>query len=430
MSILSRLSGLLFRREDVTEAPAPTARRSSVRRGGVLDVVTPYGRDVAMSVATAYRCMQILSDSVASLPLQHMRKRGGIFVDDHASRLHYLLNVEPDQNLSAFDFWRSIVLQLLLDGNAYVVPVYSSATMDIDRLALCGRGTVAHDSTTDTYRVSDFDNGVFGNYSSGDIIHVKGQIAGNPKRGVGVVEYARLSLGIASVGDTETHNRFANGGNVRGLVTNDTSVRGFGEYQDSELEKTAENLDDRFRGGERIVSLPGQVDFKPLSLSSTDMQFLESRKFTVREICRFFGVHPSRVFDDTSTNYKSVEMGNVDFLSSTLNPLLRNIEAEFNRKIVGQSGYGKRKIQFDRRGLYACDLDSRVKYQAQTIGAGLYTVNEWRAEENKPPVEGGDRVLVSANLKDINDVGVATQTSQSEKTDPVNEDQEEKNENE
>lgn len=50
------------------------------------------------------------------------------------------------------------------------------------------------------------------------------------------------------------------------------------------------------------------------------MQFLESRKFTVRELCRFFGVHPSFVFDDTSNNYKSAEMANVAFLSNTLNP--------------------------------------------------------------------------------------------------------------
>lgn len=76
---------------------------------------------------------------------------------------------------------------------------------------------------------------------------------------------------------------------------------------------------------------------------------------------------------------------------------------ELHRKLVAPNLCCKRKFQFDRRGLYACDLDSRIKYQAQTIAAGLYTVNEWRAEENKPPVEGGDTVLVSANLKNIDE---------------------------
>jgi hypothetical protein len=71
--------------------------------------------------------------------------------------------------------------------------------------------------------------------------------------------------------------------------------------------------------------------------------------------------------------------------------------------LIAPSLATKRKFQFDRRGLYACDLDSRVKYQTQTIAAGIYTVNEWRREENKEPVKGGDAVLVSANLRGINE---------------------------
>ena len=188
---------------------------------------------------------------------------------------------------------------------------------------------------------------------------------------------------------------------MRGIVSNDTSVRGFGEYQDNELQKTAADLDSRFRAGERIVSLPGQAQFAPISLSSTDMQFLETRKFSVREICRFFGVHPSFVFDDTSNNYKSAEMANVAFLNNTLNPILRKIENELLRKLIAPSLWTKRKFIFDRSGIYACDLESRVRYQNQTIAAGLYTVNEWRLKENRPSVEGGDTVMVSANLRNI-----------------------------
>lgn len=135
------------------------------------------------------------------------------------------------------------------------------------------------------------------------------------------------------------------------------------------------------------------------------MQFLESRKFTVRELCRFFGVHPSFVFDDTSNNYKSAEMANVAFLSNTLNPLLRKIESELHRKLIEPSLCCERRFEFDRRSLYACDLASRVQYQTQTIAAGIYTVNDWRRAENMPPVEGGDLPLVSANLKGLSEMG-------------------------
>lgn len=354
----------------------------------------------ALNIATVYRCVSLLADSVAMLPVQYMRKKGDIFEEDRSSRMHYLLNVQPCEWLSAVDFWQQVVRYLLLNGNAYVVPVYDLVDMSVARLALVDPTTVAHDTVNDTYTINDVYAGISGVYEESGILHIKNYSV-DGKTGLSTLAYARTVLDITSTGDQETLNRFANGGNVRGIVSNDNSVRGFGEYQDKELEKTATDLDSRFREGERIVSLPGQVQFSPISLSSTDMQFLETRKFNVREICRFFGVHPSFVFDDTSNNYKSAEMANVAFLTNTLNPVLRKIEVELHRKLVAPSLCCKRKFQFDRRGLYACDLDSRVKYQAQTIAAGLYTVNEWRREENKPAIAGGDTVLVSANLKSV-----------------------------
>lgn len=382
---------------DTTSAPdVPTPRTGSYTQlFNFFDSTNP-----AMSVATVYRCVQLLSESVANLPLQYMRLKNGIFVEDTKSRLHYLLTVQPDFTKSAFDFWKETVENVLLDGNAYIVPVYNQATLEIDRLVLCGRNTVSHDVYNDTYIVTDMINGISGTYHESEIIHIKGH-TNDGKNGISVLGYARQTIGIALTGDRETLNRFANGGNVRGIVSNDKTTTGFGEYQDKELQKTAQDIDGRFQGGERIVSLPGQVDFKQISLSSTDMQFLESRKFTVRDICRFFGVHPSFVFDDTSNNYKSAEMANVAFLSNTLNPLLRNIENEMLRKLIAPTLCCKRKFEFDRRGLYASDLDSKVKYQSATIAAGIYTVNDWRKMENQLPVEGGDKVLVSANLRDI-----------------------------
>ena len=385
----------LFRRNagnrDKTAAAVKTPRE-----GGVW--VHPSG--TALNVATVYRCVNLLADSVANLPVQYMRMRGDIFVEDKNSYLHYLLNVQPCPYMSAVDFWRQIIQYILLRGNAYIVPVYDPITMEISRLSLVESTTVAHDTIGDTYTICDMNAGIYGVYEEDELIHIK-NYTHDGKTGISTLSFARMTMDIALTGDSETLSRFANGGNVRGFVGNDTSVRGFGEYQDKQLEETATDLDSRFRNGERIVSLPGQVQFSPISLSSTDMQFLETRKFTVRDVCRFFGVHPSFVFDDTSNNYKSAEMANVAFLSNTLNPILRKIEVELHRKLVAPTLCCKRKFQFDRRGLYACDLDSRIKYQSQTIAAGIYTVNEWRKEENKPPVEGGDIVLVSANLKCI-----------------------------
>lgn len=368
-----------------------------------------------MSIATVYRCVRLLSESVANLPLYFLKKRGDIFVKDENSRLAYLLAVQPNPTMSAYDFWVQAIQQYLLEGNAYIVPIYDH-NFEIDRLVLCSRGSVSHDTIADVYSVNDETNHLYGTYQEGEIVHLKNYSL-DGKHGIGVITYARQTLDIASIGGQETYNRFANGGDVRGMVGNGITTRGYGEYQDEELQKTATSIDEQFRTGSRIVSLPGQVDFKQLSLSSTDMQFLETRKFTVREICRFFGVHPSFVFDDTSNNYKSAEMANVAFLSNTLNPLLKRIESELRRKLISPSLAMKRRFEFDRSGIFACDLASKVQYQTQTIAAGLFTVNEWRVLENKPAVDGGDKLLVSANLKDIKELTAQTQDKDNDNDD-------------
>ena len=377
-----------------------------------------------MSIATVFRCVKLLSESVANLPLQYLRRRDGIFTEVENNSLDYLLNVQPDYAVNAFDFWRQVVQELLLEGNAYIVPRFDGA--ELSRLVLCGRGTVSHDSFNDTYSISDSINGIFGLFDESEVIHIKGLTGRDGKKGVSVLTHARLTMGIAATGDQETQNRFANGGNVRGIVSNDSSVRGFGEYQDQQLKNTATDLNERFSNGERIVNLPGQVDFKQISLSSTDMQFLESRKFTVIEICRFFSVPPTFVYADTSNNYKTVEQADVDFLSHTLNPLLRNIEIELRRKLIAPSLCHKYKFRFDRRELFACDLNGMMNYGTKLLQIGT-TVNEVRRMNNLTPVDGGDTVMVSANLRGINEIG-AQPLQQTEATENKNNDNDDEKE--
>lgn len=362
----------------------------------------------ALCIASVYRCVKLLSESVANLPLQYQRLRGGIFQEDTSSRLHYLLTVQPNPTSNAFDFVAQAVQNMLLDGNAYIVPLYGTGLNgEPDNFILCSRGSVTHDIYNDIYTVTDMVNGVHGTYREDEIIHLK-LFSLDGKRGISVLTHARLTTTIAATGDRETLDRFENGGNIRGIIGKDKAgLKGFNDYSNKQQTALAQEVDRKFRDGWRIVSIPQDVDFKQITLSSTDMQFLESRKFGVKEICRFFGVHPSFVFEDTSSNYKSAENASVDFLKNTLNPILRRIETELHRKLVPASMCCKRRFRFNRSGLYDCDLESKANYQGKMIANGLYTVNELRQMENRPAVEGGDMVLVSANLKGIDELVTA-----------------------
>ena len=390
--------------ERTTQTAPSTPPASEARRG--LTPLFVSASSLPLSVATVYRCVRLLGESVANLPLQYLRLKDGIFSEYTTSRLHYLLTVQPDGACSAYDFFERLVQEVLLQGNAYVVPIYSPVSMEVDRLVLCGRGTVSHDTINDLYTINDTINGVSGVYGEDEIIHVKNFTSPfDAKVGVSTLTHAAATLGITRAGMEEMNNRFTYGGNVRGIISGaKETVFGYGEFQDDELEKLARKVGRQIKDNSGLFALPEGTSFTQTSLSSTDMQFLGMMQFSVREVCRFFGVHPSFVFDDTSNNYKSAEMANVAFLSHTLNPILRKIEAEFDRKLIPETLTGKRCFRFDRESLYACDLESRVRYQTQTIAAGIYSVNEWRRKENRPPVEGGDRTLVSANLRGLDEL--------------------------
>ena len=110
------------------ETRSDVASTSSAARTGATSLFV-YGDQTAMSVATVFRCVKLLSESVANLPLQYLKRKDGIFTEADNARLDYILNVQPDNAINAFDFWRQVVQELLLDGNAYIVPVYNTVGM-------------------------------------------------------------------------------------------------------------------------------------------------------------------------------------------------------------------------------------------------------------------------------------------------------------
>ena len=353
-----------------------------------------------MRIATVYSCMKLLSDSVASLPLEVSRRRGGIYVPED-TRLAWLLGVQPNEDMSAFDFWSQAVQYTALLGNAYIVPVRSHSGGEIERFLLPHPACVAYDSIHGTYYVNDTQSGYCDTLLNPDIIHIR-NTSFDGLEGIGLIAWARQTLSITATGDEETRQRFATGGNVRGMVTNEPSpMDGFGEYADKQLDMLASQTDLFFRSGRRIIAMPGGSKLDIFSATSADMQFLETRKFSVLEICRFFRVPPSFIFADTSGNYKSAENAVLDLRQNAINPLLRRIENELTRKLLGESDFRRRRIQFDRSALSACDTDAQMKYASSRIQCGINTINEARLSHNKPAVADGDMVLVSANLKTI-----------------------------
>lgn len=366
--------------------------------GGTPERVT--SADKALTLSTVYRCVTLISESVATLPLMHMRRRAGVFqpCDDD---LTHLLSVEPNEWTSGYDFWKQAVQNRLLFGDAYIIPEHYRLG-GYKRFVLARPGTAGPSIGIGLHQINDQEQGVNGTFDEHEIVRIKG-LTLDGVNCMSVISYAARVASIAATADRNTETNFANGGASLGILTNDSRTPGYGELQTQVLEDAARRLTVSLNQGARLLALGGKWSYIPFTMTAADMQFLESRKFQVRELCRFFNVPPSFVFDDTSNNYKSAEMASVDLYRNTINPILCQIENELTRKLL--PGARGEKIAFDREGIYATDLDSRMRYVEKRIQTGTMTPNEARKSFDMPPVEGGDSPMMSANLKILGELG-------------------------
>lgn len=392
----------IFRREAVVaEATTKTAVGADYKQ----NVVWANTETRAMKIAAVFCAVNLISSGIANLRLEYKRKdryKGYFKLDDSigGKRLNYLLSVAPNRRMNVSVFWKTLVSQILLRGNAYVLPVRNIYN-DVEALYLLKPGSVAHDVYTSTYVVHDDVNGIWGTYSDEEILHFKNVSNDGGYTGSSTISYAALTLGIAATADNETLKRFATGGRFKAIMKNNTSVKGFGEYQDDQLKKHGEDLQDAINRGDDILAVKGDVEVSPLSMSSADMQFLESRKFTIREIARFFNVPPSKLKDDTNSNYKSVEVSNIAFYAEALQPIVTEIEREFSAKMLNEWNFQDYKFSFDLSALYALDLESKARWDKNRLENGLVSVNDLRKERDIAPVEKGDDVYLSVNFAPI-----------------------------
>lgn len=360
------------------------------------------GPDMAMKLAAVYRCTSIVSGTVASLPLQIKKKvDGSYWKTEDTGRMASLLALKPNDRQTSFDLIRNAVVQMLNQGNAYIYPEWRM-NGDLGRLVLLSPNTCTYDKMNNRYIVSDMVNHVFGTFEADEMIHLRNLSTDGGYLGVSTLQYAAKVLRIASKSDDKSEEVYSPGGTRRGFVTGgDVYVKGVGPFQDDELKNVADRVSEELKSGKQIMNLPSGTGFSAVDLSPADSKLLENKQFGVLEICRFYGVHPDKVFAGQSTNYKASEMSQVLFMSDTLQQILKQFSLEFTAKLFVPSQYGRYRIEFSVKDFYNTDLMTLATVTEKNIQAGLQTINEARRERGYPPVPGGDELLVSANLMPV-----------------------------
>ena len=385
-----------------TQGAAP----SVVRTAGGIDIsYFDISQQKGLKVSAVYAATKLISEGIARLPLSLQRWNDArkCFVDYIESPTYASLRIKPDNVMTSFEMWRVAMVQVLFQGNAYMLP-QKNAYGEVNGLTLLSTGSVNYDAMAHTYQVNDVYNNIKGAYRADEIVHLCNIDLDGNKVGISTLSLAGEAMGILRLGDNNIATTLSNGGRMRGILSGSTGVEVFAAASTQQLKVVSEGVEEDIRAGKTVIPVPQDMKFQPITLSPADAKVLESKQFTIRDIARYFRVHPSLLYEESNNTYKAAEIPNVMFLIQTLEPLLVQIELELLTKLYPREKWGKYRLRFDREVMYSTDLTTKAQYYKEMLQAGVYTVNELRNKEGLPPLDGGDTPLVSANLRGLNEL--------------------------
>ena len=355
----------------------------------------------AMQLSAVYRCVEVISDAVASLPFEPYVATSDGNKQIALNHITYpLLNIEPNKIHSRFTFIKLMVSNVLMFGNGFAYierdangnatclrwlePNLTSIFFNVDRTLIYYQHPLINESKP---------------IPSEDMIHLL-NFSYDGFRGVSTLQHAIQTTDTARASDIHAKGFFTGGANLSGLLK---VSGGLDDGQAQEIQaKWRATLSPDTGNPNGIVVVEGEdITFQPISVNPRDAQMLESRQFSVIEICRFFGVSPVKAFDISASTYNNIEQSNLSFLTDTLTPLLEKIENEFNRKLFRPSERKKYSTQFDVTSLLRGDLTSQSEYYSKMFQIGVFTTNDIRKKLNMSPVEGGDKSFVQGALLPI-----------------------------
>jgi HK97 family phage portal protein len=351
--------------------------------------------DEAMSVSACWASTRLLTETVAAMPIQCFDRN--LKTNVKTPRVDYdlwrLLNYRPNRYQTRTEFIEQIMLNLVTWGNSYVV--IERLGKRIVSLMPLAASQMEVELLADGDRVFKYTtaDGSIKIYAESSMWHVK--LFGNGIVGLSPLGYASNSIGIAIDQSNRMGELSSNGGKTNGVLTCDNALK---DDQRDQIRKAFAGLQEGNQA--ELFVLEAGFKYQQVSLSPTDMQLLESRRFSIEDIARFYGV-PSVLINDTASGTtwgSGIAEINMGFYKLNLKPYLERIESSAKRHLMPSSDWDTIDIEFNFDSLLRADKTTRLDSQAKGVNAGLLMPNEGRAEEGLPPAAGGDQIYLNGTL--------------------------------
>lgn len=359
-------------------------------------------RSQPMLLSAVYRCVDLISGSVAVLPLETYRlDADGFKLKCKTHPAYYVLNSEPNENMTRYTFFKTLMASVLLQGNGYAY-IERDSNLNVTQLVYLPPQLVSIVWIMDRngirrkrYNVSGFKDLV----DPRDMIHVL-NFSYDGIIGVSTLTHARQTLGIATASEEHAVNFLHSRASSAGVLTVESAAR-LTEKQKDDIYATWDRRMSQNSTGSNIAVLEANMKYQPITISPKDSQLLESRQFNVVDICRFFSVSPVKAFDLTKSSYSTVEATQLDYLTDTALSVITKIEQEINRKVFLPSERNTYVAEFNTSAILRTDKAAQAAYWKDMFNIGAATPNEIRRENNLTRLDNGDRAFVQVNVQTL-----------------------------
>lgn len=368
--------------------------------------------DTAQTFSAVYRAVRLIAGTISMLPLRVYRDSSDgtpeLVVDSPEA---VILDSDMSAETTNIVFMDRLIQDVLLagDGISVVVPRRDGTPSGMlfiprERCSIWRRdnGSVIYTCTLDNGRQIHVERDM--------VVHVPG-VGFNGLHGKSVINYGANSVITAINADTYSQEFFDNGSAPLGYIGFDKPIK------ETTAQIIREYWETQYKGignRNRTAIIPDGGKWNPINIKPVDAQLIESRRYQVADIARFFGV-PLHLLQESNGSggwVNGLEQQNLAFLIYTLMPFMERITQAFDRALL-PDGYW---CEFDMRLLTRGDTKSRYEAYQIALGGnrmpGWLTINEVRKLENMPPVENGDSVYIPK--EDSTDEKQASSTDSSE----------------
>jgi len=366
--------------------------------------------ETAMRVTAYLAAVKVISETIASLPLNLYQDKGETRERTPNHPLYEVLHHQSNPEMTAYTFRETIMGHILNWGNGYAY---------IDRNG-AGAITALWPLLPDRTRPDRDENGNLIYWTllpnneprrldAFDVLHIPG-FGFDGIVGYNPVRLAQEAIGLSLAAEEFGATFFGNGATPSGVIEYPAAL------SDTALENYKKEARAAYQGltnSHKVMILEEGLKYHQVTIPPDAAQFLETRKFQIAEIARVFRVplHMLQELDRSTNN--NIEHQSIEFVVHTIRPWLVRIEQRIRMQLLSprekRMGY---YAGFVVEGLLRGDTKSRYEAYGVALDKGWMSPNEVRKKENENPYPGGDAYRVPLNTAKVNPDGSTDATKE------------------